>query len=117
MANPVTELDIDVYQGDTYVHGFTWLDGAQNPINLTGASAKIQFRKTKNGGVLITEGTDADGAITLGGAAGTVDVALPGAKTQLITANCFYDLEITESDGTVTTLVAGVAKVYLGVTE
>jgi hypothetical protein len=111
-------LDLDVYAGATWAFTMTWeADG--EPVDLTGCTALMDIRSGESGALLATltsEGVSP--TITLGGAAGTVTFNVPAATTAGWAAGDYeYDLLITDGDGVVTALVAGVVKVRAGVTQ
>lgn len=117
-----TQFDIEMEQGATFDEiSFTWWTDSTKtaPVNLTGYSARMQMREDYD---------DADpqfevlsttvGEITLGGAAGTVDVVVPATKTAAITARKgFYDLELVSPSGKVVKLMKGRVTVFPEVTK
>lgn len=67
-------INITIYQGATFRKPFTWLTGLlATPVDLTGATARMQVRKkasdpkadvtltTENGGIVITDGSNPNG--------------------------------------------------------
>ena len=129
----MTALQRDLYveQGATFVLGFTWHqqgppDSAGDPTvgaayDLTGASARMQIRKTVTSPVLV-EATTENGRITLGGATGRVDVVLTDADTDLLTGKRgVYDLEVemgpAGSDAQVRRLMQGAVVISPNVTR
>jgi hypothetical protein len=90
----------------TYTSG-----GTVTPVtNLTGYTARMQVRDQQNGAELL-ELTDGDG-ITLGGAAGTIALALDAAATEELEWTWGrYDLELVSGGGSVTRLLRGKATV------
>jgi len=101
MAWPV-EYDWEVYAGDNFANFPRIFTRDDAVVDLTGATALMQFRVSSTSAVL-TSMTESDG-ITLGGTAGTVEINLTGTKTALLTNRCIGDMEITESNGNVVTL-------------
>ena len=96
-----------VEKGATFSLVLTWKDANSALINLTGYTARLQFRdRTKT--ILIAELTTANGGITLGGAAGTITLAMTAAATTAITHSAgVYDLEMIAGSGAVTRLIEG----------
>lgn len=72
----------------------------QPPVDLTGATARMQIRD-KPGGALLLELSTAAGGLAITGA-GTIERTLSAAITAAITwCDAVYDLEVTYPDGTV----------------
>ena len=106
----VQTYDLVIRRGDTYNVEFTWQDSDGNPIDLTGYTARMQIRAKVSSpdppAVDVTEGA----GIVLGGAAGTVTVELTPEQTGDGLQDCksgVYDVELTSSIGTVTTIIGG----------
>jgi len=86
------------------------------PVDLTGATARMQVRD-KPGGELLLELSTANGGLTMTGA-GTIDRAISAAATAAITwAEGVYDLEVTYADGTVHRYFEGAVTVSPEVTR
>ena len=106
MSYPAT-FPIRARQGATYRRVFTWtIDGV--PANLAGSTARMQVRKKASDSSVVLTGT---GYLTLGGAAGTVDLNIPasvmaGIAPRTGESSYVYDLEIV-TGSVVTTLLAG----------
>lgn len=93
--------------GATFALTFRWLD-ANGPVNLTGRTARMQWRKTVKASEIIADFSSEIGNIVLGGAAGTVVASLTADQTALISAKSgVYDLEIEAADGTVVNFIGG----------
>lgn len=120
-----------IEQGSDWSRSLLWTDSNATPINLSGYSARMQIRLDREPATpLIMElnSTPATGkgTITLGGAAGTIVLALTaaltaamdftGAQTGTVTEASetvegqlgVYDLELVSGGGLVTRLVSGV---------
>lgn len=106
MSYPAT-YRIEARQGQTFRRIFTWkIDGS--PVNLTGSTARMEVRTKPSASSVVLTATP---FITLGGAAGTVDINIPANTLAAIAprsgnSSYVYDLEIV-TGGTVTTLLAG----------
>lgn len=106
MSYPAT-FAIRARQGATYRRVFTWtIDGT--PVNLSGATARMEVRKKASDSSVVLTATP---YITLGGAAGTVDLNIPasvlaGIAPRAGDSSYVYDLEIV-TGSVVTTLLAG----------
>jgi hypothetical protein len=96
----------------------TWKDSAGTAINLTGYSARMQVRETYSSTSTIVSLTNGSG-ITLGGAAGTIAIAISATTTAALTApfSGVYDLELVSAGGVVTRLLQGAATVSPEVTR
>lgn len=120
---PVTMSDpanLTIVQGDTFPYRFTYYAGEPGvaaPVNLTGATAKMQVRASATGPVLLELSTD-NGKIVLGGAAGTIDLLLSAAETAAIEwVQAVYDLAITFADSSVRKPIRGSVTVVKAITR
>lgn len=98
-----------IEQGATFRREMVWKDADDNPIDLTGYSAKMQIRKKAGAAdpAIATLSTD-DDSIELGGVAGTIILNMSNTVTEAITAaEGVYDLELTSGAGFVTRLLEG----------
>lgn len=99
--------DITIPQGTTWSLDLVYKRGTA-PVSLTGAQARMQLRTSYDAATAAISLTQASG-ITLGGAAGTIVVALTDAQTAALPAGRYvYDLELVEGSK-VTRLIEGVA--------
>lgn len=112
-----------IEQGATWNLQLTWTDDIiGNPFDLTEYTAHMQVRNaaplTESGtDLLYLDMTTVDGAITLGGTAGTVLLYLSAAQTQALTfTSAVYDLHLTSGTGEVTKLLEGTVTVIPGIT-
>lgn len=105
------KYNFKVDQGASFTLPITWKDSGDSPIDLTGYTAKFTILDEDYNALL--ELTDGSG-ITLGGAAGTISVALTAAQTAAFTfVSARYVLEVAIS-GTETHLLRGVVEVNRG---
>jgi hypothetical protein len=112
------EYDLEFLQGETYTKQFIWKDSAGTAVNLTGYTARMQVRQSKASDTVLLELTTENGRITLGGAAGTIDLNLTATTTAAITwRRGLYDLELVASNGVVTRLLEGEVTVSKEVTR
>lgn len=110
--------DITCEQGATFRRVFTWLDENEQPINLTGCSARMQVRPTHKSTTKWIDITSATSAMTLGGALGTITVVQSAAVTALLPVNRgVYDLEIVFASGEVERILEGAFQVTPEVTR
>ena len=107
---------IKIEQGATFALTLTYKDANDSAINLTGYAARMQLRKNINDDTAIVSLTDGSG-ITLGGAAGTIEITISATTTAGLTATeGVYDIEL-ESGGVVTRLLSGTYTVSREVTR
>jgi hypothetical protein len=112
-------LDLNCYQGANFDYRLTWQTNG-TAVNLTGYNARMQVRDSYDAGTAIVSLTAGTG-ITLGGTAGTIDLALSATATAALdgTPNTqfVYDLELVSGAGYVTRLVEGRFYVFPEVTR
>lgn len=102
------DYDFTIYQGRTFSTVLTWKDQNNNPVNLTGYSARLQARASTDAASTIVDLSNPSGGISLGGAAGTITLSMSEAATGALTADkAIYDLKVTDSLGTSNTLLRG----------
>ncbi len=108
-----------VYRGATFSEQIEWKDENGVAIDLTGFTARMHMRDTLEATTPFLTLTTENGGITLGGAAGTVDLLASAAATSAISATSgVYDLELVASDGvTVTRLLEGLVTISPEVTR
>jgi hypothetical protein len=119
--------DIEVDAGANYAKQFTWLSGGVT-VDLTGFTARLKAKTAFDGSEVISLTNGA--GLTLGGNAGTINVAITAAVTTNIASvargtaindgreglRYIYDLEIVSAAGQVTRLLQGEFRVYTEVT-
>lgn len=115
MSAPAATYNIICDQGATFQRQLTWKDSAGTPVNLTGYTARMQVRPTVDSTTLTLELTTTNSRITLGGSAGTIDLAV-AATDMTMTGEFVYDLELVTGT-TVTRLVQGYFTVRAEVTR
>lgn len=119
---PAAQYDFDLEQGATFDYTLTWVDQQNTPVNLTGYTARMQFRPgtpdNPTVALELTSPVSGGVGITLGGAAGTIRLQATAALTAALTAVPHsYDLELTDGAGVVTRLIRGIANVTREVTR
>lgn len=108
--------DIQCDQGSTWNLRLTYKDSNDAAINLTGYTARMQIRPRLESSTVTASLTSGSG-ITLGGAAGTVDLTLTAVQTAVITAGSYvYDVELVNG-GTVDRIIEGAFVVRREVTR
>jgi len=104
-------------QGATLARTILYTDADEVETDLTGYTAAMQVRPTAASATVTLELTTENGRITLGGAAGTVDILVSAATMEAITpGKYYYDLELY-SGATVIRLIEGTFTVKAEVTR
>lgn len=118
MTKPA-KLKFTIYQGATFRKRLTWKAGTPAvPVDLTGCTARMQVRSEVESETPLLSLTTENDRITLGGAAGTIDLYVSDEDTADITwADGVYDLEIEHPSGEVTRLAEGSVSVSPEVTR
>lgn len=112
------KVNLQINQGATFRHKFTWKDSKGRAINLTGYIARLQARETIESDIAVLTLTTENGGVVLGGSAGTISLYLSDEATALVTAKkLVYDLELEASNGDVVRLVSGSINVSFEVTR
>lgn len=110
--------DILIEPGANFQLSLVYKDSAGALVNLTGYTARMQVRPTKDSDTVLMSATTANGTITMGGTAGTITVDVPAADTLGVEGlKGVYDLLITSPAGAVTRLLQGVAYINQDVTR
>lgn len=112
------DYDLTIYGGATFTRRVVWKDSLGAIVDLTGYTARMQIRQSVRNPAVLVELTTENGGITLGGAAGTVDLLLTSTETAALTARAgVYDLELIDSEGIVTRLLQGAVEISPEVTR
>ena len=110
--------DIVIEQGATFTFNLTWKDSLGAPINLSGYTARMQVRKSVKDTAKMLDLTVANGAITLGGALGTIAIVASATLTSAMdSVKGVYDIEVESATGVVTRLAEGEVTIKLEVTR
>jgi hypothetical protein len=111
-----TKYDFELPQGSTWDDVWT-LKVAGTPYNLTGCTARLQFRKAPTSPTAALSITSSSG-ITLGGSAGTVTFNVADTVTAAIDAGIYvYDLEVETAGGVTSRWVYGKVNLSAEVTK
>lgn len=106
-----SKLKLVVQQGATFRKRMTWKTGTPAAlVDLAGYTARMQIRGEIEDAVALLELTTENSRITLGGAAGTIDLYISADDTAEITwESGVYDLELVApgANGDVIRLVSG----------
>lgn len=102
------QKNFEVDQNTTFTFIVEYKDSNGNPINLTGASAKLQVRDTKGGTKLAVSLTSPSGGITIDAVNGKLTVKMtPTQTSKLFYPKSEYDLMLTDSNFNKTKLLEG----------
>ena len=105
MAN---QKNFEVDQNTTFTFTVEYQDNSGNPIDLTGASAKMQVRDSKGGQKLAFTLTTPLGGISLDGPNGKLTIKMTPTQTnKLFYPKSEYDIMLTDSNLNKTKLVEG----------
>lgn len=109
--------NFDMEQGATFNEQMIWsIDTV--PVAMTGFTAAMQVRPTKQSSVVIASFSTSDGSITLDATSGLVSIFKSATETALLTPGQFvYDLTVTTPDATVVRLLAGIFTISADVTR
>ena len=100
-----------IEQGANWSRRVTWLV-SDVAVNLTGYTARMDVRLRHSSADKVLALSSPSAGITLGGIAGTIDIALTAAQTAAIGEGLYvYDLELVSSTGVVTRLLEGTVTV------
>jgi hypothetical protein len=107
-------LNLQMYQGGTYVLSLTWTDDSGTPVDLVGYSGS--FTAVYSNGNLIIQATTADGLLVLGGALGTIVLTIPATTTSAFSpGGGQYALLLTSGSGVVYPLVTGAVTIQAAI--
>ena len=102
------QKNFEVDQNTTFSFVIDYTDNNDVPINLTGATAKMQVRDTKGGSKLSFTLTSPSGGITIDGPNGRVTCTMTPAQTsKLFHPKSSYDIMIIDSNGNKIKLLEG----------
>jgi hypothetical protein len=105
-----------INQGETFSKLITWRDSAGALINLTGYTARMDLRRKATDTTSLLSLTTANSRIVLGGALGTITLAISATETALLTGVYVYDLEMVNGSN-VKRLLQGQIEIDLEVTK
>jgi hypothetical protein len=101
--------NFEVDQNTTFTFQVQYtLEDEVTPINLTGATAKMQVRDTKGGSKLAFTLTSPSGGITINGSTGTLTIKMTPTQTnKLFYPKSAYDIMVVDSNGNKIKLLEG----------
>lgn len=112
-------LDLENNQGTTFRQQFILKSGDTGlPTDLTGCSAKMQVKPSRNSDTVYVELSSANGGITLGGASGEVNLFFSAEiSASLSFSYAVYDMNLILLNGDVTRPIRGSFSIIAGVTK
>lgn len=112
------KLDLVIEQGATFRHHLDYLDENEDPIDLTGYSARMHIREKIDQDSPELDLSTTNGRIVLGlSHVGSIDLEIEFEATRSITWDrAYYDLEI-EKDGYVRRVIQGVVRIDKEITR
>ena len=107
-----------IEQGATFTRDFVYKDSNNVVVNLTGYSARMQIRPSKESSTILVEATSANGKLAITPAQGKISLQLSASETDLAGFDvAVYDLEIESTSGIVTRLIEGAVTISRQVTR
>lgn len=111
-------VDLYIHQGATYRHDWLYVDDADQPIDITGYSARLQIRASEASTTVLYSATTANGQLVIDGAAGLVMLAIPDPTNAAWTWRYgVYDLELVDPDAVVDKIGWGKVRVKPEITR
>ena len=110
--------DFEISQGTTFRREFVWKDDAGVVIDITGYTAKMQLRKTKESSVVLHEASTSNSGLTITGAQGKVALLITDEQSALFTfSSAYYDLELYSTGGETYRILEGKVRLNKEVTR
>jgi len=101
------ETLLRIQQGDTWALQIVWTNDDGSPVDMTGATAKMQLRTSVTSSTVVLELSSENGRITIG-QAGRLDLQIAADDTAAMpTASGVYDLEVKFASGVVKKIIRG----------
>jgi len=98
--------DFHVDQGSTWNRQLIWNDADNNPVDLTGFTARMQIRRDVQATGIDLALTTENGGISIDIPTATITLSATAAQTALLGGTYYYDLEMVSGDE-VTRLLQG----------
>lgn len=109
MARTTPVYNFTINQGATFSTPLTWKDANNNPIDVTGYSAKLIARLNTVDDPVLLEMSDVNSRIVVGTTDGRFTLQMTAAETAALDFDkAKYQMEITSGSGEVTRLLSGV---------
>lgn len=103
--NKAGRYDFELQQGASFAMSVYWLDSLKNPVNLTGMTAAMKIKKSKDDSAALLSLTSSPAAgLTINAGTGLVNVAITaGQAAALLYDLMYYDLVLTVTSTSVKT--------------
>lgn len=108
-------IAVKLYRGDTWTRAWEIKDASGNPVDLSGATARLHVRDGQ--GNLVMSASTSDGRLTIQPTAGRIDLLVPKEATVIAPGNYRFDIEVTYPSGRRTTYEQAVLVVLEDVTH
>ncbi len=103
-------------RGDTWQRAWVLKTAAGDPVDLTGATARLQLRDRS--GTLVHESNTTNGELVVGVEPGRIELTVPYAVTETFEAGTYrFELEVTFSTGVRRTYESNALEVVADVTH
>lgn len=94
MDENINVYDMVIKQGSTFQKIITLKNADGTPMNLTGYTARSQFRRNHRSDAVEFSMTTENGRITIDGSLGKVTLNIPASDTATLEGKYVYDLEL-----------------------
>lgn len=94
-------------EGVAFEKRLTWRNKAKRPIDLTGYTAVMEIRASVDNPTILLSLTTENGGIALGGAAGTINIAITEPQVAALPVSCVYKLKMVPPSGLSKYLIEG----------
>ena len=106
-----------IEQGATFGQTLTLKDSSNALINLTGFTGAMSLKEKPDSSATVLSLTTANGRMTIGGNAGTIQLLISATDTGNLTPDDgVFDLEITSGAGVVTRIIEGTYSIRRNIT-
>jgi len=112
---PSVEFEID--QGCSYFHIIQLFDLLELALDITGCSARMQFRSTVQSANVLLEASTTNSKLALGTTDGNVIVTLLPTDTALLKSDCVFDCHLTFLTGEIVKAFSGKVSLNPAVTR
>ena len=111
--------NMTIEQGSTFKLALYWKNSANQPVPMTGYTAKLQIRASTGASVVLLELSSEDSSqIQIYETQGAINLTIGYTQTELLPPSvCVYDLEVTSPEGVRTKLLKGRCRIEGEVTR
>jgi hypothetical protein len=112
------QVPIAICQGKDFAATFQLIDDNQFIIDVTGCTARLQFRRTVASQVILLEANSTNGKLQVGTTDGMLWLSLSASDTALLGASsCIYDVVLTFPNGQMLTAFEGMVRIQPAITR